>query len=148
MAPRLIYCLITDTYSPLYSDCITLNIINSEFLLDYHAKHLRLDTCSTTPAAASESTSSTNNNSNSTADTTDTTDATLAISTTTDDVCSSATTAASTARYFEEQLSFVQELVDIAERLRFVEPVTSRGEHLKVSRAFVTLCLLCSPCLL
>ncbi|CAN0072932.1 unnamed protein product, partial [Ectocarpus fasciculatus] len=34
-------------------------------------------------------------------------------------------------RYFEDQLTFVQSLVDIAERLRFVEPVTARGEHLK-----------------
>ncbi|CAM9289491.1 unnamed protein product [Ectocarpus sp. 4 AP-2014] len=37
----------------------------------------------------------------------------------------------SEARYFEDQLTFVQSLVDIAERLRFVEPVTARGEHLK-----------------
>ncbi|CAN0432896.1 unnamed protein product, partial [Ectocarpus sp. 8 AP-2014] len=37
----------------------------------------------------------------------------------------------SEARYFEDQLIFVQSLVDIAERLRFVEPVTARGEHLK-----------------
>lgn len=34
-------------------------------------------------------------------------------------------------RYFEEQLTFAQGLVDIAERLRFVEPVSSRGDHLK-----------------
>lgn len=34
-------------------------------------------------------------------------------------------------RYFEEQLTFAQELVDIAERLRFVEPVSSRGDRLK-----------------
>lgn len=34
-------------------------------------------------------------------------------------------------RYFQEQLSFVQSLVDIAERLRFVEPVSARGDHLK-----------------
>ncbi|CAM9919964.1 unnamed protein product, partial [Choristocarpus tenellus] len=36
-----------------------------------------------------------------------------------------------TNRYFEEQLTFVQSLVDIAERLRFIEPVSSRGKHLE-----------------
>lgn len=34
-------------------------------------------------------------------------------------------------RYFQEQLSFVQALVNISERLRFVEPITARGSHLR-----------------
>ncbi|CAM9538891.1 unnamed protein product, partial [Phaeothamnion confervicola] len=39
------------------------------------------------------------------------------------------------AKYFEEQLAFVQELTEIAERLRFVHPVTSRAAHLKTELA-------------
>jgi hypothetical protein len=96
----------------------------SEFLLSYHAKHLRLD--SSSPAVAANGV--TQDDVAATGADTAAADAVVAA----DDACSSATTAASTARYFEEQLHFVQELVDIAERLRFVEPVTSRGDHLKV----------------
>jgi hypothetical protein len=37
----------------------------------------------------------------------------------------------SPAYYFEAQLRFVQALIDIAEKLRFVEPISSRGEELE-----------------
>jgi hypothetical protein len=99
----------------------------SEFLLSYHAKHLRLDSSSAAVTSNGVTLDDITTAATTTADTA-AADAVVAA----DDACSSATTAASTARYFEEQLHFVQELVDIAERLRFVEPVTSRGDHLKV----------------
>jgi hypothetical protein len=108
------------------SACYTVLCLHhcSEFLLSYHAKHLRLDSSSAAVTADGVTQDDVTTISADTA----AADAVVAA----DDACSSATTAASTARYFEEQLHFVQELVDIAERLRFVEPVTSRGDHLKV----------------